>query len=369
MHHNITAEKKIYWLLISAVIGYIIYISKNVLAPFLISFVLCYLLSPVANLLNNKLKLPKSITSVILVLSTVTIFVGIWAVLLPLIYDQFGLLISQVPTFTKIAQQDLIPKIKTLAAHIDPEIASKIELFLNSFVTSFFRVGVHIFNSIWSSSSTIISIITNLLLVPVISFYMMRDWDKLKTNIIELVPIHNKKIFSKLLLDVNNTLSGFIRGQLNVCFMLALYYSFGLWVANINYGMLIGITTGLVSFIPFAGLISGFIAASVVAFFQFGTWLSFIKIVIVFIFGNVLESLLSPKLVGDKVGLHPVWVIFSVLLGGSLFGFVGILVAVPIGAIIGVLIRFAIDLYQHSFLYQKKKFSKSYNKKVNEGTK
>ncbi len=152
--------------------------------------------------------------------------------------------------------------------------------------------------------------------------------------------------------DINVAISGFVRGQMNVCLILAAYYGIALYFIDLNFGILIGITTGIVSFIPFLGLLGGFISAAIVAIFQFQSWHGFLMVVAVFLVGNILESLMAPKLIGNTIGINPVWVIFFVLLGGSLFGLLGMLFAVPVGASLAILVKFLVSKYYKSSLYK-----------------
>ena len=207
--------------------------------------------------------------------------------------------------------------------------------------------------SIWSGGRAVFSLLSLLIITPVVAFYLLLDWDRVVVTVDRWIPLPHREAVHGLARDIDNAIAGFVRGQAVVCLCLAAFYSIGLTLTGLNSGFLIGLMTGLLSFIPFVGAASGFLVAAIVAVAQFWPeWTSIAMVAGVFIVGQGLEGyVLSPKLVGAKVGLHPVWMMFSLLAFAYLLGFIGLLIAVPLAATIGVLARFALRKYTESPIY------------------
>ena len=329
-----------------------IYLSSAILAPFVTSLVLAYFFSPMARYLESKTGIGRGIIAFLIVGVIILLFFLLWALLTPLIYDQITYFIKSIPKYKHYINEQLIPMIKNYLLKLDDSFAQKLPKIFEDFFAIFFKDLVGFIDKIWKSGFVVVNVLMMLILVPLVTFYFIKDWHVISSGVTKLVPMGKRSSYKELIHDINNSLSGFIRGQLNVCLVLAIYYAVALTIVRLDFGIFIGLTTGIVSFIPFIGLLGGFIAALIVAYFQFKSFYGILAIVVVFIIGNIIESILSPKLVGKKLGLHPVWIIFFVLLGGSLFGFLGMLFAIPIGAIIAVLVRFLINKYYKSYLYK-----------------
>ncbi|MGE0755235.1 MAG: AI-2E family transporter, partial [Alphaproteobacteria bacterium] len=191
------------------------------------------------------------------------------------------------------------------------------------------------------------------LITPIVAFYLLRDWDRLVDHIDNLLPRKHAATIREQMRIIDRTLAGFLRGQFNVCLILGTYYAIGLTLVGLKFGLLIGLATGFLTIFPYVGLMLGMGIGLSVALFQFGDFMPVAMTLAVFVTGQIIEGyFITPKLVGDKVGLHPVWIIFGMLAGAALFGFVGILLAIPVTAVMGVLIRFAISRYKLSNYYQ-----------------
>jgi len=199
----------------------------------------------------------------------------------------------------------------------------------------------------------VFSVLSLLVITPVVAFYLLCDWDRVVVTVDGWIPRQHRDTVHALARDVDAAIAGFVRGQAVICLILAAFYSIGLTLAGLHSGFLIGLMTGLFSFIPFVGALTGFLVAAIVAVAQFWPeWVPMAMVAGVFLIGQGLEGyILSPKLVGAKVGLHPVWLMFSLLAFGYLFGFVGLLIAIPLAAAIGVLVRFALRKYTESPVY------------------
>jgi len=197
------------------------------------------------------------------------------------------------------------------------------------------------------------NVISLLLITPVVAFYMLRDWDAFVKKVDDLLPKRYKHSIEKQAKEIDCILSSFIRGQLSVCVLLGLFYAVGLYIVGLDLGILVGFLAGIISFIPYVGSIFGFVVSVAIAFAQFDSLMPIAQVVGVFMVGQFIEgNFLTPNLVGESVGLHPVWIMFALLAGGVLLGFLGLMIAVPVAAIIGVLVRHAIENYKQSSLYK-----------------
>ena len=231
------------------------------------------------------------------------------------------------------------------------EIAN-IKAMLKENMTSGLQFGGRLLKGLINNGFALINLISLLLVTPVVAFYMLRDWDKFVEKVDALLPRKSKKTIREQFRQIDRALSGFIRGQFSVCVILGTYYSIGLKLVGLELGILVGFLAGLISFIPYVGSISGFVVSVVLALAQFNDYTKVLEVIAVFVIGQFVEgNFLTPKLVGDNVGLHPVWVMFALLAGGVLLGFLGLMIAVPVAAIIGVLTRYAINNYKKSNLY------------------
>ncbi|HEX6978158.1 MAG TPA: AI-2E family transporter [Alphaproteobacteria bacterium] len=206
---------------------------------------------------------------------------------------------------------------------------------------------------VWSGGVALFNILSLLFITPVVVFYLLRDWDRIVATVDLWLPRDYAPVIRQLLREIDLRLSGFLRGQALVCLFLGLFYAVGLTLVGLHYGLVIGLVTGLVSFVPYLGMLIGAGIGLLVAFFQFDSWWMIAAVAAVFLVGQFIEgNFVSPILVGDRVGLHPVWVMLAILAGGALFGVVGVLISVPVAAAIAVLLRFALDQYLHSPLYR-----------------
>jgi len=207
--------------------------------------------------------------------------------------------------------------------------------------------------NIWSGGLAFFNMLSLLVITPVVAFYLLRDWDLITAKIDSWLPRDAAPTIRKQFAEIDQTLAAFVRGQSTVCLVLGLIYGAGLTVAGLKSGLLVGLGAGFISFIPYLGAASGLVVGLGIAIFQFSEWTPIFVVAAIFLTGQTLESyVLTPRLVGDRVGLHPVWIIFALLAGGAVFGFTGVLLAVPVAAVIGVLTRFAIARYLDSPLYR-----------------
>ncbi len=342
------------WLALTMVLatGWLIYLLAPVLTPFAVAALFAYLGDPIADWLESK-KLSRTL-SVVIVFTILSILITILLlVLIPTLNNQIGKLIDTLPGFFEWARQKLEPLAARLA-DFGINTPDK-EKLLEMVTTNWQEAGgivANLLSSISRSGMAVVGWTMNLLLIPVVTFYLLRDWDILKDRVRALLPRHVEPTVTRLAEESNSVLGSFLRGQLSVMLALGFIYSVGLWIVGLDLGILIGMVAGLISFVPYLGTIVGVALGVVAALFQFGDINHLIAVLVVFGIGQVLEGvILTPLLVGDRIGLHPVAVIFAVLAGGQLFGFLGVLLALPAASVIMVLLRHAHQRYKRSSLY------------------
>ncbi|KAB7627291.1 AI-2E family transporter [Alkalilimnicola sp. S0819] len=332
--------------------GLLIYLLQPILTPFLVAALFAYLGDPVTDRLEAwGLGRTTAVLVVFTALSLTVLLVLL--LLLPLLGEQLRYLQSRLPLILDWLQSTALPWLQARLS-LDPELFQFERLrgivLENPGQTS--DVLGLITSRLTSSGLALAAWLANLALIPVVTFYLLRDWDLLMARLRALLPSRAQDTTLKLARECDEVLSAFLRGQLLVMAALALLYSSGLWLLGLELALLIGVIAGLVNIVPYLGFIVGIIAATVAAWFQFGAAWQLFAVWGVFLLGQVLEgSVLTPLLVGDRIGLHPVAVIFAVLAGGELFGFVGILLALPVAAVLMVLLRHTHALYLRSDLY------------------
>jgi predicted PurR-regulated permease PerM len=347
-----TRDKIILYLVSLSLFLAFVFAIKSILIPFISAIVIAYFLNPLVNKLQ-KFELSRSFsTSIILILFLVVISLSI-ILIIPLFYSQMLSLFYAIPLYVETIMIDFYPKIDKFAIDHNIAIESTVKNYFNEQnIVNMFGFSGTIFNNIMKSGMVFINILSLIFITPVLLFYILRDWNVMLKKIDHYVPIKNGKEIRNIFKQIDKTLSGYIHGQFNVCLILGIFYSLTLSLFGLNFGFLIGFLTGFISFIPYVGMIIGVSVAIVVGIFQWGFDFTNIGLVlIIFLIGQVLESnFLTPKLVGEKIGLHPVWIIFGLFVFGVLFGFVGILVAMPATAICGVLIKFLALQYKKYFV-------------------
>lgn len=337
-----------YWAIGALVFVLCLWLLASALMPFVLGVVIAYLTDPMARWLQRQ-GVGRVMATVILTVASLGAVVVALLLVMPLLVDQIRLAVERAPEFiddvrTFIAE--LLPRIQTEGGYLSRALES---LKANAQAWS-----VDLLKQLLSSGLAVINFLSVLVITPVVAFYLLMDWDRLVRAIDDLLPRPHRKTIHKLLAELDGVIAGFVRGQLTVCLILGTFYALGLLIVGLNFGLLIGVFAGLISFIPFVGAILGGILSVGVAAVQFWDDPAWIGVVAgIFIAGQTLEGyVLTPKLVGGKVGLHPVWLMFALSAFGVLFGFVGLLVAVPAAASIGVIGRFLLGQYKEGRLYQ-----------------
>lgn len=345
--------KKIwFWLVVGVVFFGFVYLIRSILLPFVLGLLIAYFLDPAARWMEKKGYSRTTATS-LLIIGFFGVGVVAVAALSPVLYDQIMAFVKAAPEYVRKGKEFIAPQIdKVMSGLRGTPVATNSQEVLSNASESALGYAKTILMGIFTSGANFFNLITLLLLTPVVAFYLLRDWQRFITEVDELLPRESADTIREQMGEIDRTIAGYLRGQVNVCLILAAFYMVTLGLTGLNYGVLIGLVSGLITFIPFVGAMLGFVVAMAIALFQFDELWRIAAVAIVYGLGQMLEgNFLVPKLVGDKVGLHPVWVIFGMLAGGVLFGFVGVLLAVPISAIIGVLVRFMIGEYRASLIY------------------
>ncbi|MCX7095795.1 MAG: AI-2E family transporter [Methylobacter sp.] len=342
------------WLILAFISGMaaLIYLLAPVLMPFAFAVMLAYLGDPLTDRLETY-QLSRT-HAVVLVFSAMTLmFVLVLLLLLPLLEYQVEHFVSNLPAYVAWLNETVIPWLQgRFHLGIRPINLNQIINLVKSHWEQAGGIAAALMSSVSHSGGVLAEWLMNVLLIPVVTFYLLRDWDGLIVKVHDLLPRRVAPTATKLAREVDTVLSAFVRGQFYVMLALGCIYSVGLWLTGLDLALLIGMLAGLVSFVPYLGSIVGIVTACVAALVQFHDLMQLVPVVIVFIIGQSLEGIvLTPMLVGDKIGLHPVAVMFAVLAGGQLFGFLGILLALPVASVIMVLLRHVHDLYRYSNFY------------------
>lgn len=337
-------DLRINWLIAIALTGWLLYLLAPVLTPFVASALLAYIGDPLADRLQ-KLRMPRSLAVVVVFLLTF-LFIGLLVLLVgPLIRTQVGALFEALPEIARQFEDVWLPNI---AGYLNIEDGDNIGIaaFLAKYSDMAGSWGTKVLVGVTKSGGALAAAVLSLVLVPILTFYLLRDWDSIMAHLGALVPSRQRDTVVKLARETDDVLGGFLRGQLLVMFALAVLYSTGLAISGVKFAIAIGVVSGLVSFVPYLGLIFGIALASLTVALEPEPLWQLVGVVATFWIAQLIEgSVLTPKLVGDRIGLHPVIIIFAVAAGGQLFGFFGILLALPAAAVLSVLVRFAYHRY------------------------
>ena len=341
-----------FWLL--ALLGFllVIYLLRSMLLPFVAGMAVAYFLDPVCDRLQ-RLGCSRVWATTIVSICFVLVLALAILLILPTLQNQVLSFVQRVPGYLDRLVNRVLPELQHLGARLGIANLADLRSEASGQIGAIVGWVGGVIAGVVTSSVALANLLSLLFITPVVAFYLLRDWDRLRNQTNSLLPQRHAETIRQQLTLVDRTLAGFVRGQATVCLVLAAYYGIGLTVIGVDFGLVVGIGIGLISFIPYLGSITGFVVSVGIALAQFDSLLPVGLVVGLFALGQFLEGyVLTPRLVGDRVGLHPVWVIFALLAGGSLFGFVGLLLAVPAAAVIGVLTRFAVLRYRDSRYYR-----------------
>src|SRR6476660_5500313 len=341
----------LFWLVVLVLVVLALWLLSEILLPFVAGLAIAYLLTPLTDRLE---RLGVNRLAAALLIITVVVLALIYLILLvaPILGSQLSSFIESVPGYVTTLQALLsdpsrpwVQRLLGAGFNADKPIGDLVTQGVG-WLTTFLH-------SLWSGGRALVSVFSLVVVTPVVAFYLIYDWHRMVRTVDGWIPVHQRDTVRGLAREVDAAISGFLRGQTAVCLILGSFYAVALTLTGLNFGLLIGLISGLITFIPLVGSLTGLVLALGVAVAQFWPAYGSIAVVLgIFLVGQFVEgNVLAPKLVGESVGIHPVWLIFALLAFGYLFGFVGLLVAVPLAATIGVLTRFALRRYLQSSLY------------------
>ncbi|MGF9562372.1 AI-2E family transporter [Neorhizobium sp. JUb45] len=348
-----TLRRHIYfWLGVFVMFVVFLWFFRSILLPFVAGMALAYFLDPVADWLERR-GLSRMMASVLILVSFVLIFALSLMLVIPVIVNQFSQFAAAMPGYITQLQQILSsPETSFLPGWVTSQIETVKQNFSEVLSQGAGFIGT-LFAQVWNSGKAIIDVVSLLIVTPVVAFYLLLDWDRMVNKVDSWIPRDQVQVVRQLAREMDRSVAGFIRGQGSLCLILGIFYAAGLSAVGLNFGLLIGFVAGMISFIPYIGSLIGLVLSVGVALVQFWpeyTWI--IATAGVFFLGQFIEgNILQPKLVGSSVGLHPVWLMFALFAFGAMFGFVGLLVAVPAAAMVGVLVRFVLSRYLDSDIY------------------
>lgn len=337
-----------YWGIAAAVFAVVLWLLGDVLLPFVLGGAIAYFLDPLADRLERA-GASRPLATGIITAAAVLVFVVMALLVVPTLVRQTAQLIEIAPQLFRNFQAFLTDNFPTLL-----DEGSTVRQSLTAMGETIRDRGAALLQTVLTSAASLLNVILLLVIVPVVSVYLLLDWDRMVARIDTLLPRDHAPTIRRLAAEIDTTLASFVRGMGTVCLILGAYYALALMAVGLQFGLVVGFIAGLITFIPYLGALIGGALAIGLGLFQFwGDWLSLGLVAGIFVLGQVVEgNILTPKLVGDSVGLHPVWLILALTVFGALFGFVGMLVAVPVAAALGVIARFGVAQYTSSSLYR-----------------
>lgn len=337
-----------YWGIAAAVFFVVLWFLGDVILPFVLGAAIAYLLDPIADRIEAA-GISRRMATGIITLLAILGFVILALLVVPTLISQTAGLIQTAPEMASNLQNVLTERFPDLG-----DANSTIRRSLASIAQTIQSRGGELLNALLASFSGFVNVVVLFVIAPVVAVYLLYDWDNLIARIDALLPRDHAPTIRQLISEIDRTMAGFVRGQGTVCLILGIYYAAALMLVGLNFGLVVGFIAGLLTFIPYVGALVGGVLAIGLALFQFwGDWVWIFVVYAIFQSGQFVEgNFLTPKLVGSSVGLHPVWLLFALSAFGALFGFVGLLVAVPVAAALGVILRFVVGQYEGSRLYR-----------------
>lgn len=341
----------LFWVAVIAAFAGFLWLFQGILTPFILGLAIAYLLNPLV-VRVQAVGTPRWAAVLFLLISFLLVVGLMIGLLVPVLVREASQLITELPAWIDAGQARFAAFSLRMGLDINVPNTEAIVAGVQDQAGQILQAGKGLLVGVVAGGAAVASFVSFLFLMPIVAFYMMLDWPRLVAKINTLVPRSRAATFHHLMREIDRTLAGFIRGQLTVCLFLGLFYGIGLSLLGLKFGFVIGMCAGLLSIMPYVGSGAGLVISVLVAWFTTNQWSEVVGVLAVFGIGQFIESnFLTPRLVGNNIGLHPLWVIFALMAGGSLFGFVGLLVAVPVAAVIGVMVRFFIGEYQKSPYY------------------
>ncbi|MEM1352512.1 MAG: AI-2E family transporter [Pseudomonadota bacterium] len=337
-----------YWGIATAIFLLLLWVLGDVLMPFILGGAIAYFLDPVADRLE-RWGLSRVAATAVITVTGVAVFVILTLLVVPTLVNQAVQLVNTAPELARNIANAVTERFPTLL-----DEGSTVRRSIQTIGETIQNRGAQLLETALSSAASVVNVLVLVVIVPVVSVYMLLDWDRMVAQIDALLPREHAPTIRKLASEIDATLSSFIRGMGTVCLILGTYYAIALMLAGLQFGLVVGFIAGLLTFIPYLGALIGGALAIGLALFQFwGEWLNVGIVAVIFWIGQVMEgNVITPKLVGNSVGLHPVWLLLALSVFGAIFGFVGLLVAVPVAAALGVVARFGVSQYKTSLLYR-----------------
>ena len=343
--------RALFWVGVTAAALVVVALLQGILVPFAAAFAIAYLLRPAVDWLEFR-GLGRGLASLAVLLIFLLGLALVLVLIVPLVQAQIVHLLARFPGLVSAAQEQFGNFTRLLRSHLPAAEANQVYNVVSSRIGDAVGWFASLFQSMITSSFAILSILSLVVVTPIVSFFLMRDWHLMIAAIDALLPRDSAPTIRQQVRIIDQTLAGFVHGQALVCLILGVYYTIGLSLAGLDSALALGLLIGVLAIIPVLGVSIGFALSVALAALQFGTWTGVLVIVGIFLFGQAVEAnMLTPKLVGDRVHLHPVWVIFALLAGAKLLGLAGVFVSVPAAAVLGVIVRFALDRYRASALY------------------
>ena len=343
--------RSLFWIGVSFYAVLVLGLVKDVLMPFVVGFAIAYVLAPAVARLE-RWGIRRTVGSLLVLILFLFGLSLILVILVPLIQGQIFQLIASVPSLVRSLQDQLNQLILLLQEHLPAEDVARVRDMLGAKLAEALNWLAGLLQSVITSSLAILNIVSLVVVTPIVTFFLLRDWERMVAVVDSHLPRASLDTVRGQARLVSDTLVGFFHGQALICLILGVYYAIALSLAGLPSALALGVLIGVLAIIPFLGVATGFVLALSLAASQYGTWTAILTVCGIFAAGELFSAnILTPKLLGDRVHLHPVWVIFALFAGGALFGFLGVLLAVPVAAVIGVLARFGLARYRMSVLY------------------
>ncbi len=351
----------IFWSAAFAGFIMLVWLFKGMLLPFVLGIAVAYLLNPIVNKLGG-VGLARGPAALAILFTFFLVIGGLMVAVAPVAYNELLQLSKDIPGYADRIGVLIEPLSRWVQDLIGQRNGEELQAIVGRHAGSAFGVAGKLVGGLAAGGQAVVDVISLVVIMPIVAYFMMKEWPKITNWAQDLMPRHSEKTIMGLLKEIDKKIAGFVRGQISVAFILAVVYAVGLSLAGLKYGFLIGLSAGFLSVIPMVGSAIGLVVSVGVACFQWlpdGEWIRVAVVAGIFITGQIVEgNFLTPKLVGDSVGLHPLWVFFALLAGGSLFGILGMFLAVPVAAIAGVLLAFGIAQYKASAYYKSSKVGK-----------
>ena len=344
-------RRLVVWVLILCGFAAALYALRSILLPFVLGMAVAYFLDPVADRLQRR-GLSRTLSAAALTVVFLLAVAAFLVLLAPLLQSQILGFVGRLPAYVEALRSVAADILVLLQASLGEGDAARLREAAGGVASTLAGWIGRVVSGLWSGGLALVNLLSLVVITPIVAFYLLRDWDSIVAAIDRLLPRAGAETIREQIRLIDRTLAGFARGQALVCLGLGVFYAVGLSLVGLEFGVVVGLVTGLISFVPYFGMLIGLALSLGLAFAQFDSWQPIALVAGIFAVGQIVEgNFVTPKLVGDRVGLHPVWMIFALLAGGALFGFLGMLLAVPAAATVGVLTRFAIARYMAGPLY------------------